>query len=507
MEFKYIIVQAGGLGTRLGKLTSNKPKSLVSVLNRPILFHLFEKYPDRQFIIIGDYKYDVLDKYLRVFAKVDYLLVHAHGKGNAAGLKDALYFVPDDEPFMVIWSDLILADDWKESNMEASCYVGVTNQFPCSWRMKDGMLKKTQTKEDGVAGCFVFDKKERLLDLPPEGSFTKWLSESRITLDTMDMGDSMEAGTEEAIRGIDPGSNRCRPYNHMEFTADDKVIKTGLTDEGRKLIEREVRWYERVSEYGFHGIPEIFQLSPLTMKRIHGTNIYCADLDEEEKKRTIERLVGELQFLHQFERVESDYFGLEEDYYTKTLKRLHGIREVIPFSDDEYILINGRRCRNVLRFTDEFHADVREHLFDTEFGPIHGDCTLTNSMIDENGNIYFIDARGYFGKRELFGDVYYDWAKLYYSINGCFDQFNVKNFNLSISDNDVSYSIGRSGWEHLTDDLLSKIKNVDVGKIKLIHAIVWLSLASHCWEDYDSMCLAFYNGLCLWDEWINEYRE
>lgn len=49
MNPQYIIVQAGGKGTRMEHLTANKPKALVPIGNRPMLFHLFEKYPDKQF--------------------------------------------------------------------------------------------------------------------------------------------------------------------------------------------------------------------------------------------------------------------------------------------------------------------------------------------------------------------------------------------------------------------------------------------------------------------------
>ena len=52
----YIIIQAGGKGTRLGYLTKNKPKALVPVENLPMIFHLFRKYPEKKFIIIADYK-------------------------------------------------------------------------------------------------------------------------------------------------------------------------------------------------------------------------------------------------------------------------------------------------------------------------------------------------------------------------------------------------------------------------------------------------------------------
>ena len=57
---EYIIVQAGGRGSRLETLTTNKPKALVPVDNKPMIFHLFNKYPKAKFNIISDYKKDVL---------------------------------------------------------------------------------------------------------------------------------------------------------------------------------------------------------------------------------------------------------------------------------------------------------------------------------------------------------------------------------------------------------------------------------------------------------------
>lgn len=121
-------------------------------------------------------------------------------------------------------------------------------------------------------------------------------------------------------------------------------------------------------------------------------------------------------------------------------------------------------------------------------------------MIDTEGHIYFIDARGYFGKTDLVGDPDYDWAKVYYSIAGRFDQFNIKNFELTISEKDVKFNIGPSEWEHLAEYFFNRIQDCNIYRIKFIHAIIWLSLASHCWEDYDSLCLAFYNGLYLLNE-------
>ena len=75
MNIDHIIVQAGGKGTRLGYLTKNKPKALVPVHNLPLLFHLFQKFPEKKFIIIADYQKEVLREYLECFSTVKYQVV------------------------------------------------------------------------------------------------------------------------------------------------------------------------------------------------------------------------------------------------------------------------------------------------------------------------------------------------------------------------------------------------------------------------------------------------
>lgn len=501
MKFDYVIVQSGGKGTRLYPLTKNKPKAIVDVNNRPIIFHLFEQFRDKKFIIIGDYKYDELNRYLNKYANVNYILLHSTQNGNVAGLNDALKFVPDDEPFMIIWSDLLLDNEIDYDSLEKGAYIGVTNRFICSWQFNDNkLLQKISSTNNGVAGMFLFDNKTMLKELPEEGSFTKYLLDKKVKLKALDLLDSKEVGSLAAIKEVDKSNeNRCRPYNKMTFF-EDKVEKEGLTAEGKQLIEREIKWYKRVIECGFTSVPQIYSYDPLIMSRINGDNIFKTKLDDEQKKHVIDNIVYHLNKLHSYDNCHGNVFDMQEDYYTKTMKRIREIRDVIPFSDKPYININGKKCKNVFFFYKDLQEKVNNIFEDTTFGIIHGDCTFTNTMIDTEGNIYFIDARGYFGKTDIVGDPDYDWAKVYYSIAGRFDQFNIKNFELTITDKDVQFRIGPSEWEHLTEYFFSKIPNCNVYRIKLIHAIIWLSLASHCWEDYDSLCLAFYNGLYLLKE-------
>jgi glucose-1-phosphate cytidylyltransferase len=66
MSMKTVIL-AGGLGTRLSEETSSRPKPMVTVGGRPILWHLMKSYADQgysDFVIALGYRGDVIKEYL-----------------------------------------------------------------------------------------------------------------------------------------------------------------------------------------------------------------------------------------------------------------------------------------------------------------------------------------------------------------------------------------------------------------------------------------------------------
>ena len=502
-----IIVQAGGLGTRMKSLTMSKPKALIPVFNKPILFHLFDLFKDAEFVIIGDYQYDVLDNYVSTFAKnTRYILLKAQGKGNAAGIREALRFVPDDEPVMLIWSDLIPPENFKIDTSIEGCQVGVVD-FPCSWRVVNNKLVHEKGEKNGVAGLYVFDKKSRLDTLPTEGSFTTWLSTQDFPITALPIDGCKDVGTLQAYQLLDNTKFRCRPYNHIEVK-EDKVIKTGLTDEAKTFIKREVDWYKYAQDLGFSAVPKLLAENPMTLSRIKGQNLFLSTLSVDGRRAALSKIVQALSNLHNLARKEANSWDLYTEYFTKTINRLRSIAPALPFSGQKEIKINGKLCVNVLEQTEVFRKAVLDTLMDTHFSLYHGDCQLTNTLLDDHGEIFFIDPRGYFGNTKNLGDVRYDWVKVYYAINGNFDQFNIKRFNFEMLNDGVQFSIASGGWEFLTQEFLDNIPEGEGSEqeIKLIHSIVWLSLASHAWEDFDSMCVAFYNGLLLFNEFLESVK-
>lgn len=496
----YIIVQAGGKGTRLEHLTKNKPKALVPIENLPMIFHLFRKFPDKKYIIIGDYKKEVFREYLRSFSTVEYIFVEAEGTGTCGGLKQAIRYIPDKKSFMYLWSDLILSKNF-ELPEDNNNHLGISYDFECRWSYQNKTFLEEKSKEYGVAGLFVFNDKSAVSDVPDSGEFVRYLSTKNIEFEELRLTGTREYGLLSEYNKLKV--EKCRPFNSMKIE-DSYIIKEGIDKQGLDLAEREVLWYKKAKELGYKRIPEIYEYTPLKMQLINGKNIYeYEDLQEENKREVVKKLVRNLWELHELDSVPSDMFSVQDAYVNKTFGRLSKIKDLVPYANEKYININGRKCRNVFYYREELERQIMSYEYE-DFKFIHGDCTFSNMMLDENEEPVLIDPRGYFGSTQLYGDADYDWAKLYYSLKGNYDSFNLKNFRLTYTDEGVEVNIKSNGFESIADDIFSLVPQLDEKKIKLLHAIIWLSLTTYAWQDYDSVCGAFYVGCYYLEEVLDD---
>lgn len=497
---EYIIVQAGGKGSRLGYLTQNKPKALVPIENKPMLFHLFDQYPQKKFIIIADYKKEVLREYLATFAKVKYQVIDAEGTGTCSGIKQATQLLPEGESFMLIWSDLILPNQFElpleyARDVAKEDYIGISKTFSCRWSYENGEFIEKNSFKQGVAGFFLFTDKSKLKDVPESGELVRWMQQQQMKYKEISLAGTKEFGLLEEYLKLE--TEKCRPFNKITINGS-VLIKEAVDEQGKVLAQRECEWYRRAKGNNISVLPEIYGMHPLEMEYIKGKNIYECDFSYKEKQSILEQLVKELKKLHASETIPTDTFSLKEAYFNKTMKRLSQIQDLIPYGRDKEIIINNRKCRNIFFYKRELERKL-EKIKCEKFVFIHGDCTFSNMMIRENGMPVLIDPRGYFGYTEIYGDARYDWAKIYYSIVGNYDRFNLKEFGLKVLDRSIELNINSNGWEDMEDEFF-KLTGVNKNEIKLLHAVIWLSLTTYAWQDYDSVCGAFYNGLYYLEE-------
>ena len=333
---------------------------------------------------------------------------------------------------------------------------------------------------------------------PEEGELVRWLSTQSIEFGAVTLDRTKEYGLISEYNKLQ--TEKCRPFNRITIE-NDCIIKEGIDEQGRQLAVREKAWYEKMMSLGYKNLPKIYSVNPLKLEKINGKNIYeYSDISVEQKKAILAELVDCLKKLHGFGSVPYDDASFQDAYLDKTFVRLRKVRNLVPFAGDEFITVNGRKCRNVFFYKDRLKAELDQWKPD-QFVFLHGDCTFSNLMLRDDKEPVMIDPRGYFGKTEFYGDAAYDWAKLYYSIVGNYDQFNLKRFMLEINEKDVRLEIQSSGWEQLEEFFFNLLGSEINGKqIKLIHAIIWLSLTTYAWQDYDSICGAFYNGLYYLEE-------
>lgn len=496
-DVDYIIVQAGGLGSRLRPFTKNKPKPLVSVNGLPIIIKLFRQHPKSKFIIIADYKIDILKKYLKIFANVEYKIIKAKEKGSASGIKDALTYIPKNKKFFIVWCDLYLEKpinlDLFKSN---SNFIGLSNTFSCRWEYRNNKFLEKNSKKHGVAGFYFLKNKNEIIDVPSGGEFCKYLKQKGITFNSFYLDGVAEIGTFKAYKKFTKKEFNTRPFNKMVIK-NNKIIKEPTDKQGEEISALEKNWYKWASKQNFKFLPKIYNYSPLTMELINGDSLFKIILSREKKKDILIRIIKYIQNIHNSRFNIKNKINInrnnKESILLKTKRRLDTVASLIPFIKNDFININGQKCINFYKKWEIVETLFNNFINCNDYHAIHGDITFSNIILDKKENIYFIDPRGYYGKSYIAGDPLYDWAKLYYSLNGNYDQFNAKNFDLEINKKDVNLIIKSNKWEFLSNLLIQEI-NVNKNKLEFYHAIIWLSLASYAWDDYDSICGAFYNG-------------
>ena len=188
-------------------------------------------------------------------------------------------------------------------------------------------------------------------------------------------------------------------------------------------------------------------------------------------------------------------------YIEKTRSRVDSVSSLIPMFERDTITINGKKCRNI--FSKKYQY-LFQTLFDSlitdEFVPIHGDPTFSNSLIDDKLRVWFIDPRGSFAKPGIFGDAWYDFAKVYYSAVGGYDAFNRRKFKLHVDDETIEVLMDVPLFMNTAKEIFKEYFGKDQVRIELIHGLIWLSFSGYVKDDIDSVIGSYYLGLY----WIEE---
>jgi len=510
-----VIIQAGGRGTRLETLTRNRPKCLVPVDGRPLLYHTFAAFPGASFTVIADYRGDVVRRYLDAFPPgVEVRIVEADGDGTCGGIAKAAAGLDQDKPAALVWSDLVF-DFPPGLIMISPVMIALTDAFPCRWRgmpirrhrpktLAEALqaipaeqvvpaLREVNTRQDGVLGLFGFDDPRLLSCVPRSGDFMEWMQESGLWWEPVWINTVREYGTAQALRDHWDAAPASRWFNSVEI-GPNFVVKKARTPEFQHLINDEASWYVEVgARRGFRNVPHFDLEVPdaITMERLDGRHPFEIQPSADKLHAIMDTLSG----LHALAAAPTNRLAVREMYADKPRARLAHIAKLAPdYAVRDTIRINGRACRNPLGHPHMF-TGLLAKLTPDSFAFIHGDPTFSNMLIDDAGKVWLIDPRGRFGSVQFYGDPAYDWAKLWYSVVGGYDQFNRKRFVLTLDGPTVEIEIAPSGWEHLAPAMAERLGPDMMRRVRVLHGLIWLSLSGYVTEDYDAMLGAWFKGM------------
>lgn len=113
-----VVIMAGGLGSRLGELTKNTPKPMLTVGNKPMLLHLVELFSEqgfRDFIFCVNYKKEVIQNFFKCGKEFGVKITYVE-ENKRLGTAGALSLIPDPmhSPFFVINADVLTHLDFND---------------------------------------------------------------------------------------------------------------------------------------------------------------------------------------------------------------------------------------------------------------------------------------------------------------------------------------------------------------------------------------------------------
>ncbi len=112
----WVVIMAGGVGSRLGDLTKHVPKPMLELGGKPMLLHIienFERLGFRNFILCINYKAEVIKRYFKDGSRFGVNIEYTHEKMRL-GTAGALSLIQREikHPFFVVNGDVISSTDF-----------------------------------------------------------------------------------------------------------------------------------------------------------------------------------------------------------------------------------------------------------------------------------------------------------------------------------------------------------------------------------------------------------
>lgn len=275
------------------------------------------------------------------------------------------------------------------------------------------------------------------------------------------------------------------------LTVDDRSGTIRKTSENKEKLIDEIRWIQSIPKELKPYTPTVFDYSKNPLDPFIEMEFYSyPSLDEAFVSARFDFDTWEKLFEKLFEIIErAGKYRVVEDTLEHDLADMY-----LKKTRDRLALVDLRSLKGTVHINgipspglDGVRARLESSLqrvgalSSTEFQVIHGDLCLGNILYDpRHGLVKLIDPRGRFGRFDIYGDVYYDLAKLSHSVLGMYD-FIVSGrsrvcksddnlFDLKFKSSEYHATVGKIFVKHLES------RGFDLDRVRLIESLLFLSM-------------------------------
>lgn len=498
---KKAVILGAGLATRLYPITHHIPKVLVNYKQDTILKNLATIYTDLgadEVIVVVHSKFQEM---VEAYAEQEGLKINVQTVDESYGSAYALAILDPilhGHNVVVNWCDII-PDFGSWSWGENAIY---TKGDECRYNFIEGCeVRNVGATGGNVVGIYQFadweffmgDTKEEINEYCNGQDFVDFVygpafKQSEL-MNLIDLGDKPKLAKAHEIRELN------RSFNAVEINTD-YVEKFALTEQGKDLQKDELAWYDAVHS---NSVPKIYSRdgTSFTMERIKGPSMfeYIKTLKSNARISRIDKVLDALRFndksFYQIHpKMEEDF---KKEFHDKVLDRCASIQPVID-SFGKITHVNGVKIGRLKPMLKQALNHLINYQYSRPYHVIHGDPNFSNTMITErDGDIKFIDPRGYFGNTKVYGPRLYDEAKVLYAVSG-YDDFNADSLwgglTIDESENSAYINIEPLVYKYEKMDLFNEHHHLAV-------AIIWIALGGYFKNNPLKAVSAYYYGMYL----------
>ncbi len=504
----YVVISASGRGSRLLPITAHIPKLLVSFNNNCLLNNIINYWKNycKKFIVIINSKYNSIVQFYLDLYRVNYEIINVELVDNyensytlAQALKDEKFL---NKKILITWCDIYPNIPIDKTQFGDDNIIFTYKNYGRYEAVNNKLIKKSY---GNVIGIYYFSKFNFLLDYEPTMDLCDCYKKNFGDFKTFEIEDLIDIGDMDKLILFLNKKNVeyvTRYFNKITELDDERLLKESTCDYGNIIINNECCFYRYHNTFKY--IPKIYEYGNnyFIMHKIpHSQQAICVFNKSLQSKQfdIIKNCLMMVENLHNCNefRVEKNILlrDIKKEFQSKIFNRLNLITPILEYFsfiksvNKVNIKISARSIIDELskEIIDFFKKNIKK------YKTIHGDCHLSNILIDRDDNYYLIDPRGYFGDSKIYGIDYYDIGKILYSLSGFDELNNRKNHYFIIKDDDIIVNINNNMDNYLF--LFEKYNKKILINMVILH---WFGLAEYSKSNIHKCISAYYFGIYLY---------